>query len=192
MERQESLQLIEAMINKARNQFSENGHLYLLWGWVVLVCSLVHFTLLNFTTFQKPWLVWLLTWAAVAYQTVYLFRKNKQQQVRTYTDDILKYVWICFVICMFLLGFVIGTMMGGDAFRYFYPVFLVLYGVPTFLSGIILRFRPLVAGAIGCWALSLPAALIPFRYQLLLLAAAVLVAWIIPGYMLRARFKQQQ
>jgi hypothetical protein len=38
---QDSLHLIESMINKARNRFSENGHLYLLWGWVILVCSVV-------------------------------------------------------------------------------------------------------------------------------------------------------
>ena len=34
---QQSLNLIESMINKARNRFSENGHLYLLWGWVILL-----------------------------------------------------------------------------------------------------------------------------------------------------------
>jgi hypothetical protein len=33
---QESLQLIESMIDQAKSRFSENGHLYLLWGWIVI------------------------------------------------------------------------------------------------------------------------------------------------------------
>ena len=32
MTEQESLRLIESMINTAKSQFSEDGHLYLLWG----------------------------------------------------------------------------------------------------------------------------------------------------------------
>ena len=35
---QESLTIISNMINKAKGEFSENGHLYLLWGWVILIC----------------------------------------------------------------------------------------------------------------------------------------------------------
>lgn len=39
----QSLYVIQSMIEKAKNQFSENGHLYLLWGWVAFSCSLAHF-----------------------------------------------------------------------------------------------------------------------------------------------------
>jgi hypothetical protein len=42
---EESLEVIQSMILKAKNQFSENGKLYLLWGWVILCCSLGYFIL---------------------------------------------------------------------------------------------------------------------------------------------------
>jgi hypothetical protein len=64
--------------------------------------------------------------------------------------------------------------------------------MPTFLSGILLRFRPLVIGGIGCWVLSVLAGYIDYDYQLLLLAAAMIIAWIIPGYILRYRYQQQK
>jgi hypothetical protein len=44
-----SLALIESMINKAQNRFSENGTLYLVWGWVVAICALSHYIMLTFT-----------------------------------------------------------------------------------------------------------------------------------------------
>ena len=43
----ESLALIESMINKAKDRFNEDGSLYLLWGWVVLLCSAAEFILLQ-------------------------------------------------------------------------------------------------------------------------------------------------
>ena len=49
---EESLAIIHAMINKAKHQFSDNGHLYLLWGWVVLLCSITQFLIINFFYFK--------------------------------------------------------------------------------------------------------------------------------------------
>jgi hypothetical protein len=68
---------------------------------------------------------------------------------------------------------------------------LVMYGMPTFLSGVILRFKPLRIGGIACWLLAIAAMFTDYQYQLLLLALAVIAAWIIPGFILRAKFKKE-
>jgi len=68
--------------------------------------------------------------------------------------------------------------------------FLALYGMPTFLSGITLRFKPLIYGGITCWLLSIIACFIPYQFHLLLLGLSVIIAWIVPGYILKARFKK--
>ena len=187
---QQSIQLIESMINKARNQFSENGHLYLLWGWVILVCSIAQFVLSEFVRSNSAYLVWMLTWLALVYQVVYLIKKKKQRKVRTYTDGILGGVWLSFVITMLLFAFSIGSLQGSSYYKILNPLLLALYGIPTFLSGIILRFRPLISGGICCWCLCVLAPFIPLQYHVLLLGVAVIVAWIIPGYLLRKRFNE--
>ena len=186
----ESFDIIREMINKAKGQFSENGHMYLLWGWVIFFCSIVQFYLIHQVQYEKHYMVWMLTWAAFIYQTVYLYRMRKKVRVRTYTDEMLSFVWITFVILMFLFGFLFGRILGENYYHLINPGFLALYGMPTFLSGIILRFRPLLIGGIFCWILSIVATFIPYDYQLLMLATAVIVAWIIPGYILRARYKK--
>lgn len=188
---QESLAIIESMINKAKNQFGENGFLYLLWGWVVLFCSLTQFVLMHVVHYPKHYLVWMSTWLAVIVQIVYLARRDRKRKVRTYTDDIVGYVWITFVILMFLTGFLVGRSLNAQYGSFINIMFLALYGMPTFLSGVILKFKPLVIGGIGCWVLSIAATFISFDYQLLFLGAAVIIAWIIPGYLLRARFRQE-
>ena len=186
---QNSLQLIESMINKAKNNFSESGTLYLLWGIVVFVCSMVQFVAIHFYNNQNAYYIWFLTWLVVIYQVIFLSRKAKKEKVKTYTADILKYVWICFAASMVLFIFILQYQ---KAYYSINPAILVLYGLPTFLSGVILKFRPLIIGGIACWLLSFGSVFVPYDYQLLFICAAVLFAWIIPGYLLRIKFKNQQ
>jgi hypothetical protein len=90
-----------------------------------------------------------------------------------------------------MFGFLFGSIMGREYYRFINPCFLALYGMPTFLSGIILKFRPLIIGAVSCWVLAMLSAFTSPIYHLLFLAAGVIIAWIIPGYLMRSRFKKQ-
>lgn len=188
MTESESLSIISSMINLAKNKFSENGQLYLLWGWTVFACSIAHFLCIKFQWIQHSEIVWSTTWIAVICQIIFLSRRKKKEKVKTYTDEIVGFVWLSFVIMMFVTIFL---MSKENAFEKMYPMFLVLYGMPTFLCGIIFRFSALKFGGIACWSLAIAAAFIRWDYQLLLLALAVLTAWIIPGYLLQQKFKKE-
>jgi hypothetical protein len=186
---QDSLSLIESMINKAKNRFNENGHLYLLWGWVILLCSLVSFVSVYFYGSFKPLqYIWMLTFPTIIYQSIYLARKKKSATVKTYADEITGQVWLAFVMMGFISGVIIYKTGMPELFN---PVILMLYGMPTFLSGVIIKFTPLRAGAFCCWALAVASVFIPSEFSFLLIAAAVVAAWIVPGYLLRLRFKHQ-
>ena len=193
---QESLQLIEGMIKKAQNRFAENGHLYLLWGWVVLGCSMMQFVLSHFFNYAEHYRVWMITWLLFVYQIFYLRKHKKNSPVKTYYDDMIGYVWVTFVMVTFLICFVLGRFSTSSQNFYILltPILLAMYGMPVFLSGIILRFKPLILGGIGCWMLSLICSFIgpniSYDYSLLFIPAAMLIAWIIPGYLMRKKYLQ--
>jgi Flp pilus assembly protein TadB len=128
------------------------------------------------------------TFVAVIYMLIYLRKEGRRRVVRTYTDDLVSYVWITFVVLMLLGSLIMGRIP--EFYLYNYPFVLLFYGVPTFLSGIILRFRPLIYGGIICWVLAVLSTFINFHYHSLLVSAAVISAWIIPGYILKRKFKQ--
>lgn len=189
LSQKESLDLITAMIHKARDRFSENGLLYILWGWLVLICSAVHFISLYFFNYTEGYFIWFLTWGAFIFQIVYLRRKRKQRTFTNYSDAIRGSVWLVFVICAALLVFI---LIRAKAFYAINPVILVMYGMPTFLSGIILRFKSLQLGAICCWILSVFAIFADYEFQLLFIAIAVIVAWLVPGYLLKSKYKSEK
>jgi hypothetical protein len=187
---EESLQLIEGMINTAKNRFSENGHMYLVWGWTVFICSLAQFVLLHFYNYPKHYIVWLLSLVVFAYSFFYVSQKHKKVKVQTWADSIVAFIWVTFSIVIFLEAFVIGMFTSGDYYVYITPIILAVYGMPIFLSGIVLRFKPLIWGGVACWLLCVGSLFIEaYDYKFLMIPAAMLVAWIIPGYLLRLKYK---
>jgi hypothetical protein len=186
---QSSLLLIESMINKAKNRFSESGTLYLIWGIVIFICSIIQFIAVYFYNYSTIYYVWYLTWLVLIYQAFFLARKKKRERVRTYTDEIVGYVWICFIICLLLLVFLV---LYNKAYLLVNPAILVAYAIPTFLSGAILKVRSLFLGGICCWVLAISTVFIPGEFHILLIAVAVMVAWIIPGVYMRKRYLKER
>ncbi|HUS03448.1 MAG TPA: hypothetical protein VMY77_17030 [Chitinophagaceae bacterium] len=184
----ESLSIISGMINHAKNRFSETGHLYLLWGFVILICCITQFIMIYFFKDQNAYYVWYSTWLVVIYQFYYLFKKSKRERVKTYTDEIIGFVWLTFVTCSFIIVYIV---LKNNMLIALNGCILVMYGMPTFLSGIILRFNSLKIGGIICWLLAIGTMFTAYQYQVLLLAAAVVAAWIIPGFILRSKFKKE-
>jgi hypothetical protein len=93
-----------------------------------------------------------------------------------------------FGISLGMISFIVSKTNNWEAMN---PLLLMMYGMPTFLSGVIMRFTALKIGGIICWCLSIVAVLVAPVYVLLLLAVAVIAAWIVPGYLLRKKFKNQ-
>ena len=185
---QQSLSIIEEMINKAKNNFSESGTLFILWGVVILLCSVVHFACAYFFDLEHSWYIWALTWPTAIFQIIYIKRREKKQKAKIFTDEILKYMWIAFFLCLALLVLI---LIYQRSFITVNPAILVMYGIPTFLSGIILKFKPLVVGGICCWLLAIGCTLTHWHFQLLYIAAAAIAAWIIPGIYLRKKYLKE-
>lgn len=181
----DSLLLIDNMINQAKNRFSENGFLYLLWGWLVFFCSIVHFVLIKVNWVKHPEIIWASCWLAVIFQIFYLVRKKKKETVKTYSENIIGFIWMSFGFTMGIISVILAKT---DNWEIVNSLILMLYGTPTFLSGVVMQFKPLKIGGIICWMLAILSVFVSPIYVLLLLAAAVIAAWIIPGYLLRAKY----
>ena len=184
----ESLQLITSMINKAKNRFNETGILYILWGWLIFICCIIQFIALYFFDNQNAYYIWYVTWLAPIFQIFYQRKKMKNSKASTYTDEIMRFVWLVFIICLTSLIFILIHL---KAFAGISPAVLTMYAMPTILSGVILKFRPLLAGGIFCWLLAISSAFVIYEFQLLLIAVAVAAAWIVPGYLLKQKLKKQ-
>jgi hypothetical protein len=59
--------------------------------------------------------------------------------------------------------------------------------MPTLVSGMILKFRPLIFGGIGFWVFGILGFLVSMETQPLIGAAAIICGYLIPAYLLKSK-----
>ena len=187
MTEQESLDLIRDMISRAREEVKDDGTLYLVWGWLVLTAALVHYGLWDLAGPGPAAWVWpLVLLPGLGYTGWWIRQKMKQPHAgKSWGGYGMQLVWTA-LGAVFLILTGIG-FTGLISFQHLYPMYLCLYGIGTFVSGGLLRAWPLQAGALVSWLLATLAAMAGGKEQLLLLAAAMLFTYLIPGYWLRKK-----
>jgi hypothetical protein len=186
MSGEESLQLIRRMIDTAKQEIDDDSFYYLFWGWLVFSSCLIHYVMLQMNSAYAgiSWMILMPLGAVIT--MIYGRRQDKKSRKRSYLDDLMKYVLISFLVSLTLvLGF--GFKLQLNA----YPMVMVVYGFWLFVSGGALKFRPLILGGIVNWILAAVAFFFPFEMQLLILAVAVLLGYIIPGHLLKSRYQKQ-
>jgi hypothetical protein len=183
---EQSLHLIRSMISKTRQDMSDNSIYFLVWGWITFIACTGQFILKHIAGYEKHYQVWFLVIIGIVFSVWYGMKEDRSRKVKTYIGESMKYLWIGMGISYFVLSMILSKIGWGSAV---FPFFIMLYGLGTFISGSLLHFRPLIAGGIIAWALAIGAAWFSYDYQILFGAAAILISYIIPAYMLRSRNK---
>ena len=184
MSAEESITLIYEMINSTKQNLKKDGFIFLFWGYLVLTAALLQFGLIQLSYGEHSGVVWaILMPLGGIVSAIRGYRKSKKENVKTHLDAVMSYLWIGFGISMFVLFFVMV--------RYGYPLALLpmimmLYGIGTFVSGGILKFRPLIFGGISCWGIAIASTFFTVEIQLLFISLSLITGYIIPGHMLRA------
>jgi len=202
---QESLHLITMMINKAKESYHDTGIGAIMWGSVIAICSLVRLSEVHFE-YRLPFDIYLLTLIAIIPQILISIKEKKERKVKSYEDPYLDYIWLGFGICIFLLIFISNNILGewgswaneyknitgkSASFRfseYVAPLFLMLYGLPTFITGAACKFKPMLWGGIFCWICCIVTIYTSVKIDLLLTAASAILAWLVPGVIMEKEY----
>lgn len=183
---EQSLQLIQSMISKTRQNLTDNSIYFLVWGWLTFSACAGQFILKHIFGYEKHYLVWLVVFIGIGF-SIYQGRKQARTiKAKTYIDENMSYLWAGMAVCFFVLGMIL-TRLGWDTS--IFPFYIMLYGLGTFVSGNFLKFRPFVIGGIVAWALAVASTFASYDYQMLFGASAILISYIIPAYMLKHREK---
>jgi hypothetical protein len=179
---EESLKIITEMINRTKSNVRQGSFHLIFWGWLILFCSLMQFCLFKFTSFPTPWYIWALAIPGIFVSMVYGFVNGRKEHVHTYADRIFMMTWMGFIAVVLILSLFLyknGELM---------PQYILLtVGFPTFVSGFVLKFKPLIFGGIAFWVLSVVAFFAGPMLGQLAVPVGMLVGYLIPGYMLRSK-----
>lgn len=216
MTEKESLDLIATMIQKAKGNFHERGTSAIMWGTVVGFCGLFSFVKFQFNIDTGWFDVWFLTLLAIIPQIYLSLKESREVKVKTHTQEALNAVWLVYGITIF--GVVAyGNIVPGATEEIFKSVnktllqkdlltgkitdytpqvysqsslLLLVYAFPTIVTGLVKKFKPMLYGALICYCFFIVSLYTEVKYDMLFNGLAGIMNWLIPGIILRNRYKK--
>ena len=190
---QESLRIIQQMIQTAKQEQKDDGLGWILWGWLLFAASVLTWFNIKFEWFSI-YLFWnifgLVAGLLMVYNvTRHLFFRNRQR-VKTYTHDLFRRLNSGFFI--FLMMIILSINLGVQPVKGF-ALLLGLYGFWILIYGTALNFMPSLVGAFLTWAFGFAALFVKdhhFDQTMILHSLAVLCGYIIPGHLANRAFKK--
>jgi uncharacterized membrane protein len=179
---EKSFQIITEMISDTREKFHQQAFFLLLWGWIVAIAGLAHYLLAAFTTYAHPYYAWGLVVVGIIISAIYGYNIGKRKQYKSHLERIVMFVWIAFLLSYFVLIFHMEKINYQVT-----PLIFLLAAIATFTSGIVLKFKPLIYGALFMWVMAFAQFYLPYDYQLLSIPVTIVIGYLIPGYMLKAK-----
>jgi hypothetical protein len=180
MSKSDSLAIISEMIEATKNEVKGAHFFFLFWGWLAIAIHAAHYYLAVYTDFAHPEMVWALAALGGIYTAIYSARNKRSQRVTTHFDKAIGYVWMAY-------GFTVMIVIGaGASINYAaYPMITLLTAFPTFLTGVLIKYKPLIFGGSLFWVFAVISFAVSPENQIIVGAIALACGYLVPGYMMK-------
>ena len=177
---EQSLRLIDETIREAKRSFQKIHFYFLLWGILFALAGVASYVLMRAgsTWHWVGWPVMGILGGIIA--GVHGAREGRKQGAITTMDRVHMWLWTASTISLLLL--LVGLLARGVDPN---PYILVLIGMPTFITGALMRFRPLMLGGVLFWIIGLASFFVLREYSSLVFSGAIVLGYIIPGLLLK-------
>jgi hypothetical protein len=191
MSGQESLLIIQQMINTAKKEQKDDGMGWIIWGWLLFIASVLSYINLK-VRLVNDFFFWngvgALTLLALLYGVIRDAFFKKAKKVQTYMKDLFDKLNVGFFI---QLVFVILAMNLGVHVTKGFALMIGTYGFWILIYGASLNFKPSIIGAFVTWGFGIAALFAKsFDWTMIFHAAAVFFGYIIPGHIAYREFKK--
>jgi len=177
---QQSLELISSVIAKTKDNIKANSFLFILWGWLISTASILFFVLNRFTNFKYFFLPFpVLALLGISISLRY-YIKQKRRTTETHLSYFLYRMWLVLGICFITVVFI-------NVSQNLIPVTytLLVAGIGTLVSGLVLKFNPLIFGGTLFLISAVLSIYIPIEYRMLFHGVIIIAGYLIPGYLLK-------
>jgi hypothetical protein len=183
---QESLKLIQSMIETTKHSISDKSHYYLLWGWAVMIGCILQYLLKAVFKYPHHYYAWFITPVALVFQILFIINDKKKERVKTFINEFNAHLWMIIGLSFVALFFIFSKI----GWMYCFPIYILLYGIATSVSGSLIKLRPLIIGGAANMFLSVITVYLRYDLQILMTAFAILISYIIPGHLLRLHYRK--
>jgi hypothetical protein len=187
---EESFDVITKAISNFKMNYKESAKVFLLWGWLLTLACLSNFVIVKILQSKEAyesmglftlgnWLVFILGGFVIM---LFMERKtNKNKKVFSYLESYVKNLW-----WVTAASFFIATLLCIKLEIAPPPIMLLITGIATTTTGLLIKFKPLIFGGMIFFLFSIATAFVTNEYIFLVTGAAVICGYLIPGYFLKS------
>ncbi len=177
---QESLQIIQKFISSARYNLRRFAFAIIFWGVLIPLAALTQYALIQFTNFQMDWLPWaILMPVGFIFTSIYFVHWGKRKGAVPAKAFFFQWLFIWGGFTYFLFAF-LSIKLQVIPIAFMLALTSLLIGV----SGLVLRYMPLLWGGILFFISAIVCVFIDPLNQLLLMAVSLVIGYLLPGILL--------
>lgn len=194
---EDSFKIIDKSIANFKMNYRENSWIFLLWGWILPLANISSFIILKILSTWEPhelkagkwelrgliilgnWIVCFLIGFIIMYFKVR--KMNKKKKVFSHIDKFIDNLWWVTAPSFFIAMFIcirLGISVP--------PIMMLIAGIATTTTGLVIKFKPLIIGGMSFFIFSIVTTYLTNEYVLLVVSAAIICGYLIPGYYLKA------
>jgi len=187
---EESFDLINKAISNFKVNYKESAKTFLLWGWILTLASFSNFIILKILHSKEAYelmgLYSLGNWGVFGLiGFIFLFfmvRKiNKEKKVYSHLESYIKNLWMVTAASFFIAILLCIKLEIAPP-----PIMLLIGGIATTTSGLLIKFKPLIIGGMSFFVFSIATTFVSNEYIALIVGVAVICGYLIPGYLLKS------
>jgi hypothetical protein len=194
---EESFEIINKAIANFKMNYKESGKVFLLWGWILTLACFSNFIILKILQSKEAheltvgnweltglfiignWVVFCLIGFVILF---FMERKtDKVKKVYSYLESYNRKLWWVTAASFFIAIFLCIKLKIAPP-----PIMMLIAGIATTTSGLLIKFRPLIIGGITFFIFSIATTFVTNEYLSLLTGAAIICGYLIPGYLLKS------
>jgi len=188
----EDLQIIKAMLEKTRKSTAESGTLFIVWGVLISLALIGNYILGSLKLYEYEWLNWIaMTVIGWAVTVIYSIRRGRTEKVTTYVQIAARHIYFSCGVGFLLVGLVFPAI-GAYSYEAISVLIAAVTGILFFaLAGIF--DWPLFRGLGLLWWLGAVGMSFTGEGLRTLIYAGLFVAgFLIPAFLIRAKFRKDQ
>jgi hypothetical protein len=106
---------------------------------------------------------------------------NKDKKVYSFLEIYIKKLWIVTAASFFIATLLCVRLEIAPP-----PIMLLIAGIATTTSGLLIKFRPVIIGGMAFFIFSIATTFVSNEYIALIVGASIICGYLIPGYLLKS------
>lgn len=187
---EESFAIINKAITSFKINYKEFASVFLLWGWVLSLASFSNFFILRFLRNKEAfdlmgnytfanWAIFMVVGFAIMF--VLLRKMDRSKKVYSHLDVYVNKLWKVSAISFFVAIFLAVKLGIAPP-----PLMLLIAGLATTTSGLLIKFKPMIVGGISFFLFSIASTFVTNEYLALLVGVSIVCGYLVPGYSLKS------